>query len=169
MPTGDRSACGLCCPTPWVRRPSLLAAARVAQPAGHLVLHQAPVGRAAQQAKLAAPPWPVARQAPSRQCGPNQQRRLGRMQAARVLRQHQVSPWVARPRPAQRLARRHLPTLRAQKPVPDRLPGPAHRPVRPAAQHPLLLPVAGRLDEQALRARAALASQHPYDLACLPG
>ena len=37
------------------------------------------------------------------------------------------------------------------------------------AQHPLLLPVAGRLDEQALRARAALASQHPYDLACLPG
>lgn len=174
MPTGDRSACGLCCPTPWARRPSLLAAARVAQPAGHLVphqaLHQAPVGRAVQQqAKLAARPWPVARRAPSRQCGPNQQRRLGRMQAALVLCQPQVSPWAARLRPAQRLARRYLPTGRAQKPVPDRPTGLAHPAVRPAAQRPLLRPVVDRLDEQALRALAALASQRPCDLACLPG
>jgi len=133
MPTVDQSACGLFCPTPWARRPSLLAAARVAEPAGHLVphqaLHQAPVDRAAQQAKQAARPWPVARQAPSRQCGPSQQRRLGRIQAALVLRQPQASPWAARPRPAQRLARRHLPTLRAQKPVPDLPAGPAHPPV----------------------------------------
>jgi hypothetical protein len=177
MPTVDQSACGLFCPTPWARRPSLLAAARVAQPAGHLVphqalhqaLHQAPLGRAAQRVKLAARPWPVARQAPSRQCGPNRQHRLGRMQAAVVLRQPRVSLWAARLRPAQRLARRHLPTGRAEKLVLDRLTGPAHQPVRPAAQHPLLRPAAGRPAEQALRARAALASQRPCDLACLPG
>ena len=173
MPTVDQSACGLCCPTPWVRRPNLPAVARVAQPAGHLVphqaLHQAPLGREPQQAKLAARPWPVARQAPSRQCGPNQQHRLGRMQAAVVLRQPRVSLWAARLRPAQRLARRYLPTGRAQKLVLDRLTGPAHRPVRPAAQHPLLRPVAGLPDDQSLRARAALASQRPCDLVCLPG